>query len=135
VTLGLDARRLGAARATPALTDALCAAIATAVATRPHEVLLDVVLRWERGAQACASEGYRSSPPPPEATLRDALVDYLVGSGEPALARAIESAQETAGAVVVRVARVHSDDARARTLLTRAVRDLLGDAATRVRVG
>jgi hypothetical protein len=115
------------------LIDALCAAIATAMATRPREALLELALRWEPGAQPSTSGGYRGLPPRPEPTLRDALVDYLDGSGEPALARAIESAHETAGEVVVRVPHP-SDDARARTILMRAVRDLQGDEATRVRV-
>jgi hypothetical protein len=134
VTLALDARRLGELRGAPALTDALCTAIAAAIATRPHEALLDVVLRWERGARDTAS-GYRGSPPGPEPTLRDALEAYLEGSGEPALAKGVDAADETAGGreVVVRVQRAFAD-ARSRTILTRAARDLLGDVTARVRV-
>jgi hypothetical protein len=134
VTLALDARRLGELRGTPALTDALCTAIAAAIATRPREALLDVVLRWERGARGTAS-GYRGSPPGPEPTLRDALAEYLEGSGEPELGKAIDAAEETAGSreVVVRGQGALAD-ARSRAILTRAVRDLLGDATARVRV-
>jgi hypothetical protein len=134
VTLGLDARRLGALRGAPALIDALSAAIATAIASRPREALLDIVLRWERGTHAAAA-GYRSSPPGPEPTLREALAEYLDASGEPALARALDAAEETENRheVAVRIPR-ESDDARSRSFLTRAVRDLLGDATARVRV-
>jgi hypothetical protein len=134
VTLALDARRLGELRGAPALTDALCSAIATVIATRPHEALLDVVLRWEPAASATAS-GYRSSPARPEPTLRDALEEYLEGSGEPALAKAIDAAEERAGRqeVVVRVRHAFGDG-RSRAILTRAVRDLLGDGTARVRV-
>ena len=96
-------------------------------------MLLDVVLRWERGAQASASDGYRSSPPRSEPTLRDALADYLDGSGEPALrgqwVRAADGRHGRGAGP-----REESDDARARASVTRAVRDLLGDGAMRVRV-
>jgi hypothetical protein len=134
VTLAVDARRLGELRGAPALTDALCSAIATAIATRPGEALLDVVLRWEPGARATAS-GYRSSPPGPEPTLRDALEEYLEASGEPGLAKAIDAAERKADGREV-VVHVHGafDDARSRAVLTRAVRDLLGDGTARVRV-
>ena len=134
VTLGLDARRLGALRATPALTDALYAAIAAAIAVRPRETLHDVVLRWEPAMQATGS-GYRGSPPGTEPTLGDALAEYLDGGGEPDLARAVHAAERagTGGEVVVRVDRA-CGDARSRAILARAVRDLLGDASARVRV-
>ncbi len=134
VTIALDARRLGELRGAPALTDALCSAIATAIATRPGEALLDVALRWEPGAHATGS-GYRSSPPGTEPTLRDALEQYLEGAGEPVLARAVGADEHAAGGreVVVRVQRPLAG-ARSRAILTRAVRDLLGDPGARARV-
>jgi len=135
VTIGLDARRLGTLRAAPALADALCAAVANAIATRPHESLADVELRWDPGAQATVLEGYRGSPPGPEATLGEALADYLGASGEPELGRVVLTAERVAGGrgVLVRVDRA-SDDARSRGILTRAVRDLLADEGVQLRI-
>jgi hypothetical protein len=141
VTLGLDARTLGGLRAAPALADALCAAMASAIATRPGETLLDLHLRWLPGTRP-SSAGYRDAPPlAEEATLHAALVDYLEGGGQPALAGYLDGAtvdQSTPAQISIRVAPSAReglrDHAGALATITAVVRDLLADARTRVRV-
>ena len=147
VTLGLDARRLGQLRAAPATVDALCAAVAAAIAQRPGQTLLELSLRWAPGAGVVA-KGYRDAPTPP-VSMRQALVDYLDAAGSGSVARAVETAKvtpeypsleaaEAAQAaqaaqhrVVLRLDRAAAisltADAHAILALTRAVRDLLGD--------
>jgi hypothetical protein len=138
VTLGLDARRLGRLRAAPATVDALCAAVAAAIAQRPGETLLELSLRWAPGAGVVAA-GYRDAPAPP-VSMRQALVDYLDAAGSESVARAVETASVTPeypshdGAdhrVILRLDRAAASsltaDARAILALTSAVRDLLGD--------
>jgi hypothetical protein len=138
VTLWLDARRLGALRSAHASFDALCAAVAAAVATRPGQSLLELSLRWAPCGRAVAA-CYRDAPPPP-VTLRDALVEYLDAQGEGALAESVARAHVIVdSASEVALFREHGadapwrSDARATGALTRAVRDLLGAARARVR--
>jgi hypothetical protein len=133
VTLALDAKRLGRLRAVPAIADALCAAVASAIAAQPGETLLELALRWAPGA-AAARVGYRDAPAPP-VSLRDALAEYLDGAGEPSVAPMIASAVLTAsrpadGELALHIDRVSWDALRtnphALATLTRAVRDLFG---------
>jgi hypothetical protein len=133
VTLALDAKRLGRLRAVPAIADALCAAMAAAIAAQPGETLLELALRWAPGA-AAAPLGYRDAPAPP-VSLRDALVEYLDGAGELSVARVIASAVLNASrpaddAVVLHIDGVSWDALRtnphALATLTRAMRDLFG---------
>ena len=138
VTLALDARRLGTLRAAPGVVDALCAAVAAAVATRAGQSLLELALRWAPGARA-ATMGYRDAPPPP-VTLREGLVEYLDALGERSLASAAAGAHldaEDPSEVLLLVDRATFDalrsDAHAHTVLTRALRDLLGRPDVRVR--
>ncbi len=141
VTLGLDARTLGGLRLAPALADALCAAVAAAIATRPGATLLDLELRWAPGARP-SSAGYRDAPPPEqEASLRHALVDYLEGGGQASLAGLLAGAvldEPPVGPISIRLPpsahKALRADPRAVATITAAVRDLLGDARTRVRV-
>jgi len=141
VTLGFDAKTLGGLRAVPALADALCAAVATAIATRPGETLLDLRLRWVPGTRS-ASAGYRDAPPEPEeASLHDALVDYLDGADQHALAGHLAGASIDASVhaqVAIEVAPSAREgfraQARALATITAALRDLLADEKTRVRV-
>jgi hypothetical protein len=141
VFVALDARRLGALRAAPGVTDALCVAFAAAVATHQGEALLDLVFAWDREARASAV-GYRDSPPDaPRASVRDALVDYLDARGELALARSlgdVELEPKDVGGATLRVDGPTRDalraDARGLAAVTAALRDLLGDAAARVRL-
>jgi hypothetical protein len=145
VALGLDAGVLGRLRAAPGIVDALCAALAAAIARRPGETLLELVLRWAPGASS-VSVVYRDAPRPP-VSMRDALVEYLDAAGERSVARAIVAARVTpeypspAGAtprVVLELDRADRDflraDGRAIATLTRAVRDLLGDLRARLDV-
>ena len=92
MTLGLDARTLGALRAAPALTDALCAAVAAAFALRPGETLHDLHLRWSPGRAASAGT-VTLLLAAPQVPLEEALVDYLAGAGEDALARSLLGAR------------------------------------------
>ena len=141
VPLGLDARTLGGLRAAPALADALCAAVASAVARRPGQTLLDLHLRWAPGTRS-SSAGYRDAPPAAdEASLHEALVGYLEGGGEHLLAAHLAGAvldQPVAAPISIRLAAPGRtglrDPARALATITAAVRDLLGDEKTRVRV-
>jgi hypothetical protein len=145
VEMGLDARTLGGLRAAPAVADALCAAFAAAVAAQPGQVLLDLALRWDPQAGApVGPEGYRDAQPPapPPSSLRDALVSYLEATGEPALARSLDGVvlEETTSPreITLRGDRATRDalraDARAVAILTRALRDLLGDVRARVQL-
>jgi hypothetical protein len=141
VTLGLDARTLGGVRAAPALADALCAAVAAAIATRPGETLLDFQLHWAPGARP-SSSGYRDAPPSAEeASLHDALVDYLEGGAEHLLAGHLAGAaidESVPGQISVRVGPSAREGlrerARAAATITAALRDLLADARKRVRM-
>jgi hypothetical protein len=140
VTLGVDARTLGALRGVPALTDALCAAVAAAIATRPGQTLHDLHARWSPGRASAA--GYRDAPPAsPEVPLEEALADYLAGAGEQAVARALGGAAVDAsvtGEISLRLAPASHerlrDDPHASAMLTAALRDLVGDAKLRVRL-
>jgi len=141
VTLGLAAHTLGGLRAAPALADALCAAAAAAVATRPGETLMDLHLRWTPGTRP-SSAGYRDAPPAAEeASLHDGLVGYLEGGGEHVLAGYLTGAaldESVPSQISIRIAPSARDafrrHARAVATLTAAVRDLLADARARVRV-
>ena len=122
-------------------SDALCAAVASAIATRPGATLLDLELRWAAGARP-SSAGYRDAPPPEQdASLRHALVDYLAGGGHASLAGLLAGAvldEPPLGPLSIRLApSAHEGllaDPRAVAIITAAVRDFLGDARTRVRV-
>jgi len=139
VVLGLDARTLGGLRAAPALADALCAAVAASIATRPGETLLDLHLRWAPGARS-ASAGYRDAPPQAEeASLHDALRDYLDGAGQQLLAGYLEGAvidESVPAQISIHVAPSAREavrrHARAVATVTAAVRDLLADDRRRV---
>lgn len=141
VTLGFDARTLGGLRAAPALADALCAAVAAAIATRPGETLLDLQLRWTPGARS-ASAGYRDAPPPAEeASLHEGLVDYLEGGDQHLLAGYLAGAvidESVPAQLSIRIApSAHQGfrgHARAVAMITAALRDLLATAKLRVRV-
>jgi hypothetical protein len=136
VVLGLDARSLGRLRAAPAVADALCAAFAAAAATHPGEVLLDLALRWNPHAGPSAA-GYRNAPPAAaQASLREALVDYLEARGEDAVAGSVGdvTTHATGGTEVTLRANSPSPDAGVRATLTSAVRDLLADPEGWVRV-
>jgi hypothetical protein len=152
VTLGLEAGCLGRLRAAPATVDALGAALAAAIARWPGETLLELVLRWAPGTSPLAA-GYRNAPPQP-VSIREALVEYLDAAGERSLARAIAGAcvapeYPSSGDQPERVpprvvlgldpaerAALESlqTDRRALATITRAVRDLLGDARARLEV-
>jgi hypothetical protein len=144
VMIGLEARCLGRLRAAPATVDSLCAALAAAIAARPDETLLELVLRWMPGASIMA--GYRDAPRPPVST-REALVDYLDGIGERTLASAVAVAHMAPEYLSPNnpPARITLElgpagrgalkaDGRALAALTDAVRDLLGDARARLEV-
>jgi hypothetical protein len=140
VIVAVDAATLGVLRAVPHLTDALVSAFAAAVTTRPGEALRDLSFRW--APPAASHTGYRDGPPPPRPeVLRDALADYLAATGDDVLATAVrtfvvDDADPEVFALVVPLA-VRSSllrDAASIDALTRAARDLLGDARKRVRV-
>jgi hypothetical protein len=61
VTLALDPVRLGRIRREPAVYDALCAAVAAAVAMRPGESLFELALQTE--APGLAETPYRGRRP------------------------------------------------------------------------
>lgn len=131
VILAVDAGRLGALRAAPAVIDALCAAVSATIASRRGEALTDFALRWEPAVHA-EHGAYRDEPPAGMTTsLGDALVAYLRGLGEEALA------ERVAGAIVEQRG---SDEARVRldaaanevTIVATAVRDLLDRPRARV---
>lgn len=144
ITLAVDATTLARLRSTPALVDALHAALATAVATASKSEKCDVLtaleLRWARDGALAWTQGYRDRPPDPPQTLQQALTSYLHTCGEAALARFVEGAvvsteQESTVTVLVdpgQLRAFRSWDATTRSSLTAAIRDLLGNAATRV---
>ncbi len=131
VILALDAGRLGALRAAPAVIDALCAAVSATVASRPGEALTDLVLRWEPQVHA-EHGGYRDEPPAAASTpLGEALVAYLRGLGEDTLAERVADA--TVGQRGPSEVRVQLDaGAEEGATLVAAVRDLLGQPRARV---
>jgi hypothetical protein len=141
VTLGLDARTLGGLRAAPAVVDALCAALATAISARPGDALLDLRLLWTPAARPAAA-GYRDAPPPEHGdSLQAALVAYLDGAGERSLSDLVATAivyQPPAGPIALELPPSVRDalraDPRALAVVTAALRDLRADPETRVRV-
>jgi hypothetical protein len=140
VTLAVDARCLGTLRAAPGVFDAVCAAVAAAIAARPGESLLELSLRWAPGTRAVA-RGYRDAPPAP-VTLREGLVEYLDAAGERAAADVVGAAElrhDDPSQVVLLLDAPAWDThrAHARALaatLTQATRDLLAPSGPRVRV-
>jgi hypothetical protein len=133
VTLVVDAFRLGQLRANPALYDAICAALASAIATQPGESLLALTVRWSPDAPHAEAAAYRDAPPP-RVTLAEALGAYLEGSGSIALAGAVRGTTVERAGVTDVVVRDLSDDAAASLPeLTRAARDLLDERSLRVR--
>jgi hypothetical protein len=142
VTLAVDAATLGMLRAAPAVADALNVAVAGAVATEREAKLVDFAARWLPAAPPSAA-AYRDAPPEaPETAFREALLAYLGGAGDHALAAALANAEVDASDptdVTVRSPRPEHDalraDAYAVARLTSAVRDLLGrpDAHVRLR--
>jgi hypothetical protein len=134
VTLGLDARRLGLLRAAPGVADAVCAAVAAAMAIRPGKSLLELSMRWSGGR--AIQKGYRDAPAPPP-SLRQALVEYLEAAGEALLARRVASAQvcaDASGLVLLvdrATCRAWRDHPGALAALTRAARDLSGNEDAR----
>jgi len=133
VTMLLDASRLGRLRGQPSALDAICAALAAAIAARPSESMVELTTRWAPDARA-ATAGYRDAPPPP-VTLKEALVAYLEGAGNTRLARAVALASiERAGMTELIVRDLPQEGGSSYSDLARAVRALLGEAALRVRV-
>lgn len=143
VTLAVDATTLARLRTTPALVDALHAALATAMARAPASGIGDALaaldLRWARDAALASTHGYRDRPPEPPQTLQQALASYLETCGEPTLAGLVAAAAvSTEGSTVTLV--VDPEQLRAfrswgsaiAVALTSSVRNLLGDPATRV---
>jgi hypothetical protein len=143
VTLSADAGTLGLLRSAPALIDALCAALAAVIATRPGEALLELSLRWAPGVCA-ATAGYRDAPPV-ATTLTEALEQYLDALGEGHLARmlqgaVVEAAEEQQEPVLLLAVDRETwewlrAEGRATATLTRAAQDLLGSERARVRRG
>jgi hypothetical protein len=143
VTLSVDAGTLGLLRAAPALIDALCAALAAAIARRPGEALLELSLRWAPGVCA-ATAAYRDAPPAPT-TLTEALQQYLDALGEERVARMLKGAVAEATTeretpeLVLGVDRETWESlhvqGHAYATLTRAAQDLLGNERARLRRG
>jgi hypothetical protein len=143
VTLAVDAGTLGLVRAAPAVADALCRAIAVAIARRPGETLLELVLRWSPRADApdARRDPYRdASRSATEIALGDALVAYLEESGQAALAAlfARDRANVTNGApIVVHLSAPAYEELRGVSggieTVVRALRDLAGDKKAKVR--
>lgn len=131
VILALDAGRLGALRAATWIVDALCAIVSVTIASRPGETLTDLVLRWEPLVHA-AHGAYRDEPPGRgDVPIGEALVAYLRGLGEEALAgRVADGTVERRGPVEVRV-RIHVEPNEGAVVIA-AVRDLLGAPRARV---
>ena len=143
VTLAVDATTLARLRTTPALVDALHAALATVMARAPASgggnALAALDLRWARDAALASIHGYRDRPPDPPQTLQQALASYLETCGEPTLARFVEGASISIEGSTVTVVvdpeqlrTFRSWGAATTAALTSSVRDLLGDPATRV---
>jgi len=137
---------LGAARAAPAVEDALRAAFAAAIARHDGETLEDLVLGCAWPAEEAPYRDASPEPRPRPDSLRDALVAYLAGGGADehlagVVGRARVGARSGAhGATEVLLAAGAEDhealrgDARRLARLTTAARDVLGDARVRVRV-
>jgi hypothetical protein len=141
VTLAVDASTLARLRTTPALEDALHAAVATAIAgARTGDALVALELRWAREGTHASAHGYRDRPPDPPQTLQEALASYLDVLAEAALARLVEDARITVvaedtvslAAAPDRLRAFRSAGAAATAALTAAVRDLLGAPGARV---
>ena len=143
VTLAVDATTLARLRTTPALVDALHAALATAMAKAPAsgsgDALAALDLRWARDAALASTHGYRDRPPDAPQTLQQALASYLETCGEPTLAGFVATAaisiEGSTVSVVVdpeQLRAFRSWGAATTAALTSSVRDLLGDPATRV---
>jgi hypothetical protein len=134
VSLAVDARTLGGLRAAPAAVDALCAAFAAVVASRPGEALQDLVLRWTP-AVAATPAGYRDARPETrESSLEEGLRDYLGAYGEPDLARLPLSVVPADDGATVHAGEALRGDPRAQAVVAAALRDLLGDSQARVRL-
>jgi hypothetical protein len=115
------------------VADELHRAIASAVGRRRNEALAELVFRWS-GAPPMRADGYRDAPPgSAQQALREGLLDYLSALGEREIAEALAHAEVVrigAPPCEVRVSTANLETARshrARSILTRAVRDLLGD--------
>jgi hypothetical protein len=139
VVLAVHAATLARLRSTPSLIDALHAALATAVARRSGEALVSLDIGWARDGTLAMEHGYRDPPPEPPQTFPQALASYLEELGDAPLARMVEGAQiSREGALVTLVVEpellrtFRSRGAAAAAALTSAVRELAGDAATRV---
>jgi hypothetical protein len=146
VNLFLDAARLGAVRSAPSVEDALRAAVAAALSSEPSETLAELVLRF---SSPPSSSAYRSGPTRATGiaeTLGRALLEYLHASGNDALARALGEVELTmsgdgGGGPELRVDWPRSQGGRQKTdvetiaIVTRALRDLLGEGRTRIVVG
>ena len=132
-TLTLDARRLGQLGAHPAARDAICAALAAAVAEERGQSMVELAIRWSPDAPT-RDAPYRDASPS-RATLGEAVIEYLEGAGNGRLARAVRRAsfEHARGADVV-VRGLPEEAAEGVYELVRAVRDLLGDARLHVRV-
>jgi hypothetical protein len=138
VVLALEAGRLGKLRASHASVDAVAAAFAAVVATRPGQAMADLSLEWS-GQGDVAESGYRGAPPT-AVSFETALLTYLAAAGEADVAHDVAGAMITRRGAEVRVvlapeprkrlrARAGAEDA-----IVRAVRDLAGDAHLRVTV-
>jgi hypothetical protein len=139
VAMAVDAECLGRLRAAPHLIDALHAALAAAIAGRPGEALAGLELCWDRTRARRALPGYRDAVPAPPAMLRDALVAYLEGRGEPELAAVAGRAATSLDRGSVHVIPAPGDRAALRAhgladAIAGAVRDLVGEGP-RVTVG
>jgi hypothetical protein len=132
-TLTLDAWRLGQLAAHPAVRDAICAALAAAIAERPGQSLVELVTRWSPDARF-GEPPYRDAPPS-RVTLGEAAADYLDGAGNSRLASLVRQASlEHAGGADVVVRGLPAEAALGVFELVRAVRELLGDSTVRLRV-
>jgi hypothetical protein len=148
VLLFVDAGTLGSLRRAPAIRDALVAVLSATLAIEPLESLHELALRWRSAPGGLAA--YRDAPAPPTRadTLREALAAYVEAAGEGGLGGAVRRAtldvgdgQSSAPAQCreVRIELPSADslahgDARSVLTLSRAVRDLLANDRTRVRV-
>jgi hypothetical protein len=126
--------------------DALRAAVAAALSTQPSETLAELVLRFSAPPSATP---YRNAPTGPAGSpeaLRGALLEYLDASGNDGLARAMADVELTMsgagkGAPELRLRWPCAQAARplaapeTTAILTRALRDLLGDGRVRIVVG
>jgi len=139
VVLAVQAVTLARLRSTPSLTDALHAALATAVASRKGEALASLDIGWARDGALASEQGYRDRPPDPPQTFPQALASYLEELGEASLARLAQSAEISKEGAVVTFAvapdllrAFRTGGSAAAAALTSAVRELAGDTLTRV---